>query len=240
MNTHSFIGAPIPGAAHDALGRVQRRLDKWAHAHDLLLDFVPDRLLMVPLHDLVDTPAVTLEAAELVMKRVAAKHAALTLQGASLDAFPSWEAPRLIHLRLDDPQGAFAAVHAALSAGLEGYGFKLDPRVYQAHVPLAQVPAGAPPLPNLTLGDFDTLAIERLSVLTRVPTADGRMAWYPHSTAALGLTETNDDSADEETHREALRQQLEERLAARTHHTLVRPPRRRNRRRATELEDDTI
>lgn len=224
---HSFLSVELDGTLREALSGAQQTLQAGARQAGLRFEPLPRRYLQLVLDDLGPCLIETLEAVEVAVDRIGARHRPCSVQVAGLEQSALADGRALVWAAVTDDRDRLSALRADLHGQLERYGFPVVEGRWGPHVPLGVADAALPAslLPDHTFG---RLPVRRLTLFRRDLTdARGprfRRAWR----RALQAESSTDATADQSALRAEIAAQLDARLAERSA-ALPRTPRRRKR-----------
>lgn len=222
---HSFLALELSGTMREALSDVQRSVADACQGAAA----IPRRYLHLVLEDLGACAPEVLEAVQLAAERVALRHRGFSVTVEGVRPHPAAD-PVMVVAGVQDTAGRLAALRADLHAGLERYGFALEPGTWTPHIPLARVNSVGD-LGRIEALSFGRMRISQLTLLRRDlydrRSPRFRSAWRVELTDHVG----EPDAAAEAAAREEIERSLNERLQRRAETEPEQRPKPRRRRR---------
>ncbi len=215
----AFVGVELARSHREALARVIKDAERAGARCPAARD------LALAIEDLGEVRQEALEAVRLAVSRVTADRTLFGVKLRGVDVWPA-EAPRVVRVLVDDPEGRLAELRAAVHEALRGYGFEAPEGDWRPHIAVGLLGEGADVRglvdPGLALG---ALKIRRLAVFRW-----GERGFQSEFQAPLLLPGAAAPAAPEEDRlRAEITAELDERLSQRVELSapMSRPRRRR-------------
>jgi len=230
-----FVAVQPPQSTIGSLAAALARLRSAACEAEVGLRTVAARNLNLTVQVLADIEPEALEAVQLAVERVAARHDPFEVVLEGMSVSPSPEEPAFIWAEPVGAEATLLALGEDLRETLGQLGFESDGPSPRPHVALARVLRGDPSAVTglLVTEPLGPLPVHRLSVMTDeadgAPTGRFRARWRIPLRRDARL-----EPADEEARRERVSQELERRLARRALRT---GPQRTNAPKANSADD---